>query len=165
MRKVCGLTLVEMIVVIAIFAALIAALVPVVINVIDNSKLARARAEVDALARAIMQLYKDTTFWPQDNDINTTTAWNDARNGLLGVVDRNRYPGWKGPYLEHSVGVDPWGNPYFYDGGGYLGTAERGPGERCVMSFGPNGADNNSRDRRDMQAQGDDIIYYFSLGR
>lgn len=59
-----GFTLMEMIVVLAVIAALAAILVPVVFRYIDDAKKAQAAGDVNAIAAAIQQLYKDTGKWP-----------------------------------------------------------------------------------------------------
>jgi general secretion pathway protein G len=159
-----GFTLIELIVVIAVIAVLTGIIVPVVGSMLEEARATRARSEVKVLAEAILTLYKDTTFWPQDVSISSIDAWNHSRNALLGRPTPNSlYPGWKGPYILRRVEVDPWGTPYYYDGNGRTNATSsgRGPGRKSVMSYGSNKAENGSLNRNDMQAQGDDIVYYF----
>ncbi len=58
-----GFTLLEIIVVLAVIGALAAILAPVVFRYIDDANKARAQADVNAIAAAINQQYKDTGRW------------------------------------------------------------------------------------------------------
>lgn len=157
-----GFTILEIVIVIAVIGILVGVMVPVLTNVMEEARISKAKSEVDALAKAILRLYEDTTYWPVDNDISTVAAWNDSRNGLVANNPNAAiYPGWKGPYAIQRIDVDPWGTPYFYDGGGRINQGERGAGQTCVMSYGPNRAENGSLNRADRQSQGDDIVFYF----
>ncbi len=157
-----GFTILEIVIVIAVIGILVGVMVPVLTNVMEEARISKAKSEVDALAKAILRLYEDTTYWPVDNDISTVAAWNDPRNGLAANNPNPAiYPGWKGPYAIQRIDVDPWGTPYFYDGGGRINQSERGAGQTCVMSYGPNRGENGSLNRADRQSQGDDIVFYF----
>jgi general secretion pathway protein G len=63
-----GFTLVEIIVVIAVIAILAAIMTPSIIKNIDDSKIARAKNDVQVLGAAIADFYKDTGKWPSDDD-------------------------------------------------------------------------------------------------
>jgi len=63
-----GFTLIEIIVVIAVIAILAAIMTPSIIKNIDDSKIARAKNDVQVIAAAIADFYKDTGRWPTDND-------------------------------------------------------------------------------------------------
>jgi len=69
-----GFTLIEIIVVIAVIAILAAIMTPSIIKNIDDSKIARAKNDVQVIGAAIADFYKDTGRWPSDNDPSDSTA-------------------------------------------------------------------------------------------
>ena len=111
-----GLTLVEMIVVLAIIALIAAIIVPNVIGRPDQARVTVAQSDLRAISAALKMYRLDNGDYP-------STA-----QGLAALV---RKPGgepaptnWNpGGYLE-AVPVDPWGHPYLYrspgaDGSGF----------------------------------------------
>ncbi|NUM34923.1 MAG: type II secretion system protein GspG [Candidatus Brocadiae bacterium] len=149
-----GFTILELVVTIAIIAILAGVSTVVVSNILEDAKLTKAKTDVKVLAEAILNVYRDTTVWPQDNPINTVDLWNNPRNGLFRTATGGlsaRYPAraWKGPYLNKLVETDPWGTSYRYQAVGTI---------RGVASCGPNRAYNNSFNQ--LQAQVDDIVFY-----
>lgn len=160
MKYTHGFTLIELIIVITVIAVLAGIAIPVTGSILDEAKKSKAKAEVEELYKAILRFNEDTTFWPNQEDFRAVADWNNNSNGLVGT-NPGLYPGWKGPYLTRQITTDPWGNPYIYDGGGRTGQADRGVGRNCVMSMGPNGRNDGSENRADLQAQGDDIVLYF----
>lgn len=141
-------TLMELVIAIAIIALLIGVTVPMVGGVMQDARISRAKADIDSIAKAILSLYQDTSFWPTDANISTVNDWNHERNGLLGnsTGAPNRYPNWKGAYLDKRIENDPWGNPYVYQGNGRI----RRP--VSILSAGPDRTRNNT----------DDVVYRFS---
>ena len=95
-----GFTLLEVIVVLAVLGALAAMLSPVVFRYIDDGNRVRAQNDVNTIAAAINQMYKDTGRWPFYASgtaavaINTTTdavfltsnSACDAANGATGTA-------------------------------------------------------------------------------
>lgn len=79
-RRVRGLTLVEMTIILSVVAILTAVLVPTVMSHITQGRLLRARQDVRALAGAIVRFYQDTALVPR------TTDSIDGRAGV-NVVD------------------------------------------------------------------------------
>jgi general secretion pathway protein G len=137
----------ELVIAIAILALLVGVTVPMVGGVLEDARISRAKADIDSIAKAILSLYKDTSFWPTDTNISSISDWNNARNGLLGnsTSAPNRYPNWKGAYISNRIENDPWGIPYIYQGNGRI----RRP--VSIRSAGPDRTRNNA----------DDIIYNF----
>ena len=156
LRSNKGFTLIEVIVVAAIIAILAGILVPMIFNQIDESKTARAQADVKSLAMAIQMLRKDTGKFPTlDKTTATDTVtilyvpdgnagipnlaagWSNAKeNNITDHLRDNSgaYSNWKGPYLP-QLSVDPWNNAYVINA-----DAFRSPGSAVwVLSGGPNG--------------------------
>jgi prepilin-type N-terminal cleavage/methylation domain-containing protein len=59
-----GFTLMEVIIAVAVVAIMAGALTPLVIRHLDSAKLARAQNETETIGAAVLQLYKDTGYWP-----------------------------------------------------------------------------------------------------
>ena len=62
-----GFTLIEVVVVVAVIAILAAVLTPYITKYIDDSKIAKARNEVQVVAAALTNAYKDLGRWPNRN--------------------------------------------------------------------------------------------------
>ena len=104
MKSKKGFTLIEVVVVIAVVAILAAILAPTVAKNINDSKKARALNECQVIAAAVVDLFKDTGYWPYSN-----------LNGPSGRVDRvisdsntNTVPTGAGP--DAGSGAANWGN-------------------------------------------------------
>ena len=66
-RNEKGFTLIEVVVVVAVIAILAAVLTPYITKYIDDSKIAKARNEVQVVAAAVTNAYKDLGRWPNRN--------------------------------------------------------------------------------------------------
>lgn len=73
-----GFTLIELTVVLAVIVTLALVLTPSIANFINDSRTARARADCQTIAAAVVQFYRDTGFFPQ---------WATATNGGAGLLD------------------------------------------------------------------------------
>ncbi len=62
-----GFTLIEIIIAVAVVAIMAAAITPLVIRHLDSAKLTRAKSESEMIASAVLELYKDTGYWPITN--------------------------------------------------------------------------------------------------
>ncbi len=60
-----GFTLIELTVVLAVIVTLALILTPSIANIINDSRVARARSDCQTLVSAIVQFYKDNGFFPQ----------------------------------------------------------------------------------------------------
>ncbi|HEY3488683.1 MAG TPA: type II secretion system protein GspG [Candidatus Deferrimicrobiaceae bacterium] len=165
-----GFTLVEVVVVVAVIAILAAVLTPYITKYIDDSKIAKAKNEVQVISASLANLYKDTGRWPTSQAAPnaaylawTTTApttfpgmltgaWATAANtgNLANHLVTNgppvNYPAtgdmmWRGPYAT-TIPLDPWGHPYLV----YVPAAGavNPPPPIWVLSAGPNGIVNNA---------------------
>ena len=119
--KARGFTLLELLVVMVILGLLAGYVGPRYFGQIGKSEVKAARAQLEALARALDQYRLDTGRYP------TTEQ---------GLAALNTRPGneakWDGPYLSKALPNDPWGRPYQY----------RSPGEQGefdLFSFGRDG--------------------------
>ena len=89
---------------------------------LGKSERGAAKAQIEALARALDAYRLDTGHYP-------STA-----QGLTALVVRpGDEPKWNGPYLQKVVPPDPWGQPYQYRQPG------AGEAEFDLLSFGKDG--------------------------
>ncbi len=116
-----GFTLLELLVVMVIIGLLSGYVGPRYFSQIGKSEIKTARAQVDALGKALDQFRLDTGHYPGTED------------GLAALVAHPaNEPHWDGPYLSKDVPLDPWGNPYQF----------RNPGEHGeydLISYGKDG--------------------------
>ncbi|UCV29430.1 type II secretion system major pseudopilin GspG [Ferribacterium limneticum] len=98
-----GFTLLELLVVMVIIGLLAGYVGPKYFAQIGKSEVKAARAQIDALEKALDQYRLDVGRYPT------------SENGLAALMKRppseNR---WQGPYLRKEVPADPWGQPYLY---------------------------------------------------
>jgi len=127
-----GFTLLELLVVVAIIGLLVAYVGPRYVSQIGKSETAAARAQIEALAKALDTFRLDTGHYP-------STA-----QGLAAL--RTRPAGetkWNGPYLQKEVPPDPWGKPYIYRPPGVKGDFD-------LNSYGRDGAPGGSGENADI---------------
>lgn len=98
-----GFTLLELLVVMVIIGLLAGYVGPRYFSQIGKSEVKAARAQIDALGKALDQYRLDTGRYPSTEQ---------------GLVALNIPPAgetrWGGPYLQKAVPMDPWGKPYQY---------------------------------------------------
>ena len=127
-----GFTLLELLVVVAIIGLLVGYVAPRYFGQIGKSEVATAKAQIDALEKALEQYRLDTGRYPA------------SELGLAALVTRpQNEPKWNGPYLKKAVPLDPWGKPYVY----------KQPGERGdfdLVSFGRDGQAGGNGDNADI---------------
>ena len=98
-----GFTLLELLVVLVILGLLAGYVAPKYFAQVGKSEVKTAKAQIDALEKALDQYRIDTGHYP------TTEQ---------GLAALNAKPAdeahWDGPYLKKAVPNDPWGKPYQY---------------------------------------------------
>jgi general secretion pathway protein G len=135
MRRIAqnvGFTLLELLVVIVIIGLLASFVAPRYFSQVGKSEMKVARAQIDALEKALDQYRLDTGHYP------------GMEHGLGALVIRpTNEAKWDGPYLRKAVPQDPWGNAYQY----------RIPGEHGeydLVSYGKDGQPGGSGEASDI---------------
>jgi len=102
-RSQSGFTLLELLVVVAIIGLLVGYVAPRYFSQVGKSEVQVARAQLDAVEKALDQYRLDTRRYPT------------GEQGLTALVARPaNEPNWAGPYLKRALPNDPWGRPYVY---------------------------------------------------
>jgi general secretion pathway protein G len=116
-----GFTLLELLVVVMIIGLLASFVAPRYFGQVGKAEMKLARAQIDALEKALDQYWLDTGRYPSSD------------TGLAALVAKpDDEPRWAGPYLRKAVPLDPWERPYVY----------RQPGEHReydLLSLGKDG--------------------------
>ncbi len=116
-----GFTLLELLVVMVIIGLLAGYVGPKYFAQIGKSEVKSARAQIDALEKALDQYRLDTGHYPS------------TEQGLAALQVRPaNEPKWDGPYLKKNVPLDPWGSAYVYKIPGEHGEFD-------LMSYGKDG--------------------------
>ena len=98
-----GFTLLELLVVMVIIGLLAGYVAPKYFSQIGKSEVKVARAQLDALEKALDQYRLDVGRYPS------------TEQGLAALVaPPANEPKWQGPYLKKAVPPDPWGRAYIY---------------------------------------------------
>jgi general secretion pathway protein G len=127
-----GFTLLELLVVVAIIGLLVGYVAPRYFGQVGKAETATARAQIDALEKALDQYRLDTGHYPS------------TELGLNALVTRPaNEPKWNGPYLKKAVPADPWGKPYAYKQPGEHGDFD-------LVSLGKDGAPGGTGDNADI---------------
>ena len=127
-----GFTLLELLVVVVIIGLLVSYVAPRYFGQVGKSEVTTAKAQLDALGKALDTYRLDTGRYPS------------TELGLNALVERPpNEPKWNGPYLRKAVPNDPWGTPYVY----------RSPGEKGdfdLISYGHDGVPGGSGEDADI---------------
>lgn len=103
MSRSKGFTLLELLVVIVIIGLLAGYVAPRYFSQVGKSEVQVARAQIEALEKALDQYRLDMRQYPS------------AEQGLDALVVKPANAlAWSGPYLKKAVPTDPWGRAYVY---------------------------------------------------
>jgi len=119
-RRKAGLTLIEVLLVLAILVILGAIVGVNVMNAQKRANIDAAKAQINSLEGLVQQYTLDVGSQPTSDQglAALMAAPGDLRNPAK----------WRGPYSNREIPADPWGNPYQYEAQGE--TAK-------IWSFGP----------------------------
>jgi general secretion pathway protein G len=127
-----GFTLLELMVVMVIIGLLAAYVAPRYFSQVGKSEVKLARAQIDALEKALDQYRADTGRYPS------------TEQGLAALMTRvGNEPRWDGPYLKRGLPADPWGRAYLYKQPGEHGEVD-------LWSLGRDGQVGGSGDAADI---------------
>ena len=131
-RRAAGFTLLELLVVIVIIGLLTAIVGPRYFAQLGKSEQATAKAQIDALSKALDAYRLDTGRYPTNEQ------------GLQAlVVKPGDEPKWNGPYLQKKLPADPWGKPYVYRTPGQGGDFD-------LLSLGKDGQPGGEQENADV---------------
>ena len=127
-----GFTLLELLVVVVIIGLLAGFVAPRYFGQVGKSEVGMAKAQIDALEKALDQYRLDTGRYP------------DNEAGLKALVAKPaNEPKWSGPYLRKDIPLDPWGRPYVYKFPGEKGEFD-------LISYGKDGQPGGSGENADL---------------
>ncbi len=131
-RLASGFTLLELLVVMVIIGMLAGFVAPKFFAQIGKSETKTARAQLDALEKALDQYRLDVGHYPA------------TEQGLQVLTERPTGEAkWSGPYLKKSVPLDPWSHPYVYKFPGEHG-------EYDLQSYGKDGQPGGTGEAQDI---------------
>lgn len=129
-----GFTLLELLVVVLIIGLLTAVVAPRFVRQMARSEATAAKAQLDALDKALQSYRIDTGRFPTSGQ------------GLGALTARpSDEPRWQGPYLQGDLPPDPWGTPYQYRTPGSQGR------DYDLLSLGRDRAPGGSGDDADIR--------------
>lgn len=131
-RAQAGVTLIEMLVVVAIIGLFAALVVPKMLGKADAARRTAARTQINAFSTALGAYKLDTGLYP------TTELGLNALRVKPEAVNQ-----WNGPYLPQDIPMDPWGRPYLYK---YPGEHGDEPDIVSLGADGQAGGDGNNAD-------------------
>ena len=133
MYRQSGFTLLELLVVMVIIGLLVGYVGPRYFSQVGKSEIKAARAQINALEKALDMYRLDTGHYPSSE---------------LGLKALNEQPAnetrWSGPYLSKGIPPDPWGNAYLYRIPGANGA------DYDLYSFGNDGKAGGSGEAADI---------------
>ena len=128
-----GFTLLELLVVMVIIGLLAGYVAPRYFGQIGKSEAKLAKAQLDALEKALDQYRLDTGHYPS------------SELGLSALIAKPASEArWSGPYLKKTVPLDPWGRAYLYKSPGEHGDFD-------LISFGKDGQPGGTGEAEDIK--------------
>lgn len=127
-----GITLVEMLVVLAIIGLLAGLVGPAVLNQLGGAKTKTAAVQIKDFEQSLEMFKLDVGRFPT------------TQEGLKSLVTKpTAVNGWNGPYLKSGLPQDPWNRDYMY----------KSPGEKSevdIYSYGQDGAPGGEGENSDV---------------
>jgi general secretion pathway protein G len=124
--------LLELLVVMVIIGLLVGYVGPKYFSQLGKSEVKVARAQINALEKALDQYRLDSGHYPT------------TEQGLTALFTKpSGEAHWDGPYLKKAVPLDPWGKPYQYKSPGEHGELD-------LYSFGKDGQPGGADDMADI---------------
>ena len=131
-----GFTLIELLLVLVILGVLAAIVVPKFSGRTEQARRTAAVSQISTFGTALDAYEVDMGSYPQ------------GRSGLNALLQQPREgTGWRGPYLQKEIPLDPWGNAYIYESPG-----KHNPSGYDLSSPGPDGRAGNEDDITNWQA-------------
>ncbi|MEO5958237.1 MAG: type II secretion system major pseudopilin GspG [Opitutaceae bacterium] len=130
--RAAGFTLIELLLVLVILGILAALVIPKFSGRTEQAKLTAAQTNISTFRVALDQFEIDTGSYPRGQD--------GLQQLLVAPAD---IAGWKGPYLQSDIPLDPWQHPYVYEYPGRINATGYD-----IVSAGPDG----------QYGTGDDIV-------
>lgn len=138
-RSKSAFTLIELVVVMLILAILAAMIVPRIIGRSEDAKVARAVSDLSTVRSMLDNFRIDVGRYPSSEE---------GLDALRSApADAN---GWRGPYSQKPIGVDPWGNAYIYEWPG-----NDGDDSYILMSYGADGSPGGEGNNEDIIEAGE----------
>ncbi len=138
-RRKSAFTLIELVVVMLILAILAAMIVPRIIGRSEDAKVARAVSDL-ATVRTMLDNFRI--------DVGRYPSTEEGLEALRSAPsDAN---GWRGPYSQKPIGVDPWGNAYIYEWPG-----SDGDDSYILLSYGADGSAGGEGNNEDIIEAGE----------
>ena len=104
LRRASGFTLIELLLVLVILGVLAAIVVPKFSGRTEQARKTAATSQISTFGTALDAYEVDMGSYPQ------------GKSGLTALIQQPREgTGWRGPYLQKEVPLDPWGNAYIYE--------------------------------------------------
>jgi general secretion pathway protein G len=126
-RRQNAFTLIELLLVLVILTVLAAIVVPKFTGRAEQARLAAAKGDIRNMETALNAFEIDNGRFPS------------ADEGLGALATQpSALTNWHGPYIEHGVPADPWGNAYVYK---FPGTHNANGFD--LYSTGPDGHEGN----------------------
>jgi len=132
--RTAGFTLLELLVVLVILGLLASFVGPRYFDQLGRSNAKVARAQIDALEKALEHYRLDTGRYPTNEQ------------GLVALTEKPAdETRWAGPYLKKAVPADPWGRAYAY-------RVAAGPNGFEILSLGADGKPGGEGENADIRS-------------
>lgn len=136
LRRHLGFTLLELLVVMVIIGLLVGYVGPRYFSQVGKSEVKAARAQINALEKALDMYRLDTGHYP------------DGESGLRALVEKPANEArWSGPYLSKGIPPDPWGHAYVYRSPGANGA------DFDLFSYGKDGRQGGEGEAADISSK------------